>query len=344
MAVVEPLGRTAGGELVEEVHLRSGVLRLRLLTLGAAIRSLEAPDRSGRPGDVHLGLADLAAYEDRSRNPHLGASIGRYANRIAGASFPLDGRQVQLVANNGPNTLHGGPDGWDRHVWDLMEATGDDGGGVAVMRIVSPDGDEGFPGEVEATATFELEGDTLRVTYHATTTAPTVVNMTNHGYWNLDGAGTVGEHHLRVIASRVLPVDDDGIPTGAPVPVEGTAFDLRKRTRLAPVIEALEPGLDHCFTVEGVPGALREAAVLDAPASGRWMQVRTDQVGVQVYTGNGLGAPFVRHGSVSLETQMYPDTPNRPELGSARLDPGGEYRSVTELRFGTGEPPPSASP
>jgi aldose 1-epimerase len=221
-----------------------------------------------------------------------------------------------------------------------MEATGDVDGGVVVMRIVSPDGDEGFPGEVEATATFELEGDRLRLTYHATTTAPTVVNMTNHGYWNLDGAGTVGEHHLRVRASRVLPVDGAGIPTGALVPVAGTPFDLRELTRLGPVIEALEPGLDHCFEVDGPPGTLREAAVLVAPASGRWMQVRTDQPGVQVYTGNGLGAPFHRHGSVSLETQLFPDTPNRPELGSAQLEPGEEYRSVTELRFGIGEPPP----
>jgi aldose 1-epimerase len=339
MAVVTPLGRTADGQTVEEVCLRSGELRLCLLTLGAAVRSFEAPDQRGVRGGIHLSLADLAAYEDRSRNPHLGGSIGRYANRIAGASFPLDGRQVHLVANNGPNTLHGGPDGWDRHVWDLMEATGDVDGGVVVMRIVSPDGDEGFPGEVEATATFELEGDRLRLTYHATTTAPTVVNMTNHGYWNLDGAGTVGEHHLRVRASRVLPVDGAGIPTGALVPVAGTPFDLRELTRLGPVIEALEPGLDHCFEVDGPPGTLREAAVLVAPASGRWMQVRTDQPGVQVYTGNGLGAPFHRHGSVSLETQLFPDTPNRPELGSAQLEPGEEYRSVTELRFGIGDPP-----
>jgi aldose 1-epimerase len=202
MAVVTPLGRTADGRTVEEVCLRSGELHVRLLTLGAAVRSFEAPDHRGVRGGIHLSLPDLAAYEDRSLNPHLGGSIGRYANRISGASFPLDGDEVHLVANDGPNTLHGGPDGWDRKVWDLMDATGDGEGGVAVLRLVSPDGDEGFPGEVEATATFELEGDRLRITYRAVTDAPTVVNMTNHGYWNLDGAPTVVDHQLRLSAGR----------------------------------------------------------------------------------------------------------------------------------------------
>ncbi len=339
--LIESIGTTAAGRSVEQVCLESTVLRLRVIALGAAIRSLEVPDSSGEMANVHLGLPDLAAYEDRARNPHFGASIGRYANRIAGAEFSLDGRTVHLVANNGPNTLHGGPDGWDRHVWDLLDADGDDDGGSAVFGLRSPDGDEGFPGEVVARASYELEGDRLRILYAATTDAPTVVNMTNHGYWNLDGADTVADHHLRVVAERVLPVDAAGLPAGGLTAVAGTPFDLRQRTRLGPVIEALEPGLDHCYEVAGAPGTLREAAVLDAPASGRWMQLLTDQVGVQVYTGNGLGAPFHRHGSVSLETQMFPDTPNRPELGSARLDPGQDYRSITELRFGTGDPPPS---
>lgn len=330
-------------EAVEQVELRSDVLVVRLLTLGAAIRSLEATAAVGRPGNVHLSLPDVAAYGDRARNPHLGATIGRYANRIAGARFTLDGREARLVANNGPNTLHGGLDGWDRRVWDLLDRSDDGGpaggGGTAVFRLTSPDGDEGFPGTVTATATYELVGDTLRITHRATTGAPTVINMTNHGYWNLDGAATVAGHHLALAASRVLPVDAAGIPTGPPEPVDGTPFDLRARTALGPVIEAVPPGLDHCFAIDGAPGTLRPAAVLDAPATGRWMTVRTDQPGVQVYTGNGLGPPFARHGSVSLETQRFPDAPNRPELGPCRLDPGADYVGVTELRFGTGEPP-----
>ena len=345
MVHVEPFGTTAGGREVEQVTLSSTVLTVRLLTLGAAIATVVAPDVHGRPGDVHLGLPDLAAYEDRARNPHLGATIGRYANRIAGARFTLDGHDYFLVANNGPNTLHGGPDGWDRQVWDLLDTASDDGsagdadGGTAVFRLASPDGDEGFPGRVTATATFEVAGDRLRISYHATTDAPTVINMTDHGYWNLDGAPTVADHHLAVAASRVLPVDAAGIPTGTPEPVGGTPFDLRSRSRLGPVIDAVPPGLDHCYAIDGAPGALRPAAVLDAPASGRWMTVRTDQPGLQVYTGNGLGAPFAPHGSVSLETQRFPDAPNRPELGACRLDPGDDYVGVTELRFGTGEPP-----
>jgi aldose 1-epimerase len=164
--------------------------------------------------------------------------------------------------------------------------------------------------------------------------------MTNHGYWNLGRDGsTVHDHHLTVAADTVLPVDADGIPTGAPVAVAGTVFDLRTRTRLGPTIEALEPGLDHCFVIRDEPGTVRPAAVLDDPATGRWMTVATDQPGLQVYTGNGLKPPFVRHGSVSLETQLLPDTPNRPEFGSAVLRPGQEYVNVTVLRFGTGRPP-----
>lgn len=338
MVRVETFGTTAKGRDVERVELSSAAVTVRLLTLGAAIEAVHVPDASGRAGPVHLSLPDLAAYEDRARNPHLGGSIGRFANRIAGARFSLDGREYDLVANNGPNTLHGGPDGWDRQVWDLLDTDADarDGGGTAVFRLVSPAGDEGFPGTATATATFELAGDRLRISYRATTDAPTVVNMTNHGYWNLDGAPTVAAHHLTVAAHEVLPVDAAGIPTGGLVPVAGTPFDLRRCTELGPVIEAVLPGLDQCFAVDGPVGTRRVAAVLDAPASGRWMSVHTDQPGVQVYTGNGLGAPFAVHGSVSLETQRFPDTPNRPELGSARLDPGEDYLSVTELRFGTG--------
>ena len=331
---------------VDLVEISSGSLRLRVLTLGAAIAGLECPDRTGRPGPVHLSLATLADYEDRSRNPHLGASIGRYANRIAGASFPLGGRQVELVANNGRNQLHGGPVGFDRHVWELVEATSGSEGGEVHLRLVSADGDQGFPGTVTADASFAVSGDTLQITYRATTDAPTVVNMTNHGYWNLDGATTVRDHHIQLAADRVLPVDGDGIPTGSLAAVGDTPFDLRERTELGPAMDAAGGGFDHCFSVPGAPAtpapaaaALRPAAVLDAPATGRWMSVATDQPGVQLYTGNGLGEPFHRHGSVSLETQLFPDTPNRPELGSALLEPGQEYRSVTELRFGTGEVP-----
>ncbi len=336
-AVAGTPGRPAAD--VREVLISSQAVALRLLTLGAAIRGVETADASGRHGPVHLGLPTLADYEDRTRNPHLGGSIGRYANRIAGACFPLDGRDVSLLANEGPNQLHGGPDGFDRRVWDLVDAQARDDGGAALFRLVSPDGDQGFPGTVTATATYQIQGDVLRISYDAVTDAPTVVNLTNHGYWNLDGATTVDEHHLALAADLVLPVDDAGIPTGPLQPAAGTPFDLRTRTRLGTAMTAHPPGFDHCFAVRGQAGVLRATAVLDAPASGRWMTVRTDQPGVQLYTGNNLQEPFGVHGSVSLETQHFPDAPNRPDLGSALLVPGEHYSSVTELRFGTGEPP-----
>lgn len=321
------------------VELSSDRLRVRLLALGAAIRDVTAPDSKGAMGPVHLGLAHLAEYADRSRNPHLGGSIGRYANRIAGAHFDIEGVGHDLSANDGPNTLHGGADGWDRRLWQLSDVCGSADGGAVVFSLVSPDGDQGFPGRVEATATYELDGPRLRITYQAATESPTVVCMTNHGYWNLDGRPTVADHHLAVAADEVLPVDDAGIPEGGLSPVEGTPFDLRSRTALGPVIEAVPGGLDHCFAVRGRPGSVRPAAVLDAPRSGRWMRVATDQRGVQVYTGNHLGLPFAAHGSVSLETQAFPDSPNRPGLGSVRLDPGERYLNVTELLFGVGDPP-----
>ncbi|MFZ4519386.1 MAG: aldose epimerase family protein [Microthrixaceae bacterium] len=330
----------------ELVELGSDEVSVELSGLGAAIRSVVVPDAAGRPSSVHLHLTDPAEHRDRHRNPHLGATVGRYANRIAGASFPLDGRRVDLVANNGANTLHGGPDGFDRRVWAVRDA--DDGvdGAAVTFDLVSPDGDQGFPGQVRASATYELSGDELTITCTATTDAPTVVNLTNHGYWNLDGAGPGGwgavrDHELVLACSTVLPVDADGIPTGVPEPVTGTPFDLRTSTVLGPAMDAAGGGFDHCFGVDGTVGDVRPVAVLRSPSTGRWMSVHSDQVGVQLYTGNGLGDPFAPHTAVSLETQAFPDTPNRPELGSVRLDPHARYETVTVLRFGVGEPPPA---
>lgn len=322
---------------VRVVELTSSVLAVRLLTLGAAIASVEAPDAEGRTGDVHLSLPTVADYEDPARNPHLGASIGRYANRIAGARFPLDGSEVRVVANDGPNQLHGGPVGFDRHVWELVSTEDGDDGGTAVFRFVSSNGDQGFPGTVTVGATYELRGDSLWVAYRSTTDAPTVVNMTNHGYWNLDGSDTVDDHLVSIAASRYLPVDDAGIPTGGLEPVDGTVFDLRDPTRLGRAMVASPTGgFDHCFAIDGPVGELRPAAVLEAPASGRWMTVATNRPGVQLYTGDHLADPFPVHASVSLETQRFPDTPNRPELGSAELRPGDLDESFTVLRFGSG--------
>ncbi len=331
------------GVAVARVEISSAVLVLRVLALGAAIESCEVPDAAGRWANVHLRLGSLAEYEDRARNPYLGATIGRYANRIEQSRFILDGHEVQLLANEGPNHLHGGPDGFDRQVWEIVATTATDDGGSVTFGLSNPAGDQGYPGALSVTATYEVAGDLICTTLEAETDAPTIVNLTNHAYWNLDGASTIADHHLALAADEVLPVGDDGIPTGGLVAVARTPFDLRTRRRLGAVLDALPGGVDHCVAVRGAPGVLRPAAVLDAPASGRWLAVRTDQPGLQVYTGNALGAPFVPHGAIALESQRLPDTPNRPELGSAVLRPGERYTSVTELRFGAGSPPPSLS-
>ena len=326
--------------VVDLLEVSSSSISLKLLTLGATIASLDAPDDSGRQGPVHLTLPSLLEYEDPSRNAHLGASIGRFANRIAGARFTLDGAPVEVMPNEGRNQLHGGPIGFDRRVWDLLATEPTDEGGTVTFGLVSPDGDQGFPGTVTATAIYELAGDRLRITYRATTDAATVVNLTNHGYWNLDGSTTIAGHRLTLAADRVLPVDSAGIPTGGLISVEGTCFDLRQPTELGSAMTSSPSGgFDHCFAVDGPDDTIRPAAVLSSAASGRWLSMRTNRPGIQLYTGNGLAPPFHVHETVSLETQRFPDTPNRPELGSAVLRPGEVDEAITEMRFGVGAPP-----
>ncbi|QXC61168.1 galactose mutarotase [Aquihabitans sp. G128] len=323
------------------VELASEVLTVSLVALGAATHRVLAPDRDGVPSDVHLHLGSLAERADRARNPHLGSSIGRWAGRIGGATFPLDGRSVVLDANQGSNQLHGGPDGFDRRRWDVLDVASTAGGGAVVFGLTSPDGDQGFPGRLDATATYELEGDRLTITYRATTDAPTVVNLCHHGYWNLDGglapgvAGPIDDHVVAVAAERVLPVDDGGLPTGEPIPVSGTPTDLGSPTALGPALAALDGGFDHTYAIDGEPGAVRPAAWLLSPRTGRRLAVETDQPGLQVYSGDHLRPPFAPRSSLSLEAQRFPDSPNRPALGPSRLDPGQEYASTTTFTFGT---------
>ena len=324
---------------VAGVAITSPRLRAHLITLGAAIASVESLDARGEFGPIHLSLETLAEYEDVRRNPHLGGSIGRYANRIAGAQFPLGDQIVHVEPNRGAHHLHGGTDGFDRRVWTLGDTGSTPSGGFAEFTLVSPDGDQGYPGAVTVVARYEIDDDVLRITYRAHCDQPTLVNMTNHGYWHLGGGVTVDGHYLAVAADLLVPLDREGIPEGPARSVAGTPFDLRARRLLGPIIEAVPPGLDHCYLIRGESGLLRPAAVLDCPASGRWMAVHTDQTALQVYTGNGLRPPFARHGSVSLEAQLPPDTPNRPEWGTAELRPGQAYLNVTDLRFGQGPPP-----
>lgn len=304
-------------------------IRVLLLSLGAAIHQVEVPDSTGALGPVHLALSDLAAYADPTLNPHLGATVGRYANRIADGRFTLDGVVHHLDVNNGPNTLHGGHRGFDRLPWDVVAVEEGAQEAAVTFALRSPDGDMGFPGSVDATVTYRVTPTRIAIEMSATTDAPTVISLAHHGYWNLDSSAWIGGHRLEVPAQERLALDGTGIPCGV-AGVPGTAYDLRTPEVLGPVIEATG-GLDDCYLPDGT-GA-RVLARLYAAVSGRVMTVSSDAPGLQVYTGNSLRAPFAAHQSVSLEAQRLPDAPNQPRLGSCVLRPGERYATTTVLDF-----------
>ncbi|GHH83427.1 aldose epimerase family protein [Streptomyces capitiformicae] len=322
----ELFGTLSDGTPVHRWTLERGGTRVRVLTYGGIVQSVEVPDREGRAVDVVLGFADLDGYL-RNQGPFFGALIGRYANRIARGRFTLDGRTYELECNNPPNSLHGGALGFDKRVWDAEAVEG----GVRLFRV-SPDGEEGFPGRLEVSATYTLDEDgrALRVSYEAVTDAPTVVNLTNHSYWNLAGAsaGSAGGHELRIDAARVTPVNGDLIPTGELAEVEGTRFDFR-------VARKVGAGYDHNFVLDkGVTGGAEVVAELFEPGSGRVLTVATTEPGMQVYTADHLEGAFGPGDGIALETQHFPDSPNRPQFPSTELRPGGVYRSETVYGFG----------
>ena len=322
-------------------------LEAEVLPFGATLARLRAPDREGRLGDVVLSLAAPAEY--RGPHPYLGATVGRYANRIGGARFMLDGRPYVLAANDGPNHLHGGPRGLSRRPWRVLERFAVPGGAGVLLGIESPDGDEGYPGAVAITARYALGGDgALRIDYHATSDAPTVLSLANHAYFHLDDAGAtpVLDHLLWLGASRYTPVDVGGVPTGAIEPVAGTPFDFTKPRALGERIAALVPsrgGYDHNFALDAAGDLSAPAARLVAPRSGRVLEVRTTQPGLQLYTGNFLNGELRcraglrpgRWSAVCLETQAFPDAPNEPRFPSARLEPGQPYHHTTVYALAT---------
>ena len=318
----------------QAIWIRADGLEAAVIPYGATLVRLRAPDRDGRSGDVVLGHAELSAY--RGAPSHLGSTVGRYANRIAGARFALDGREYRLEANDGPNHIHGGSTGLSRVVWDA-EA---DAAQVR-LRYHSPDGEEGYPGNLDVRVTYALRASALRIEYRATSDAPTVVSLTNHAYWNLadGGARPVLDHELEIAASRYTPVDARGIPTGAIEPVAGTPLDFRGPRRVGERIAALLPargGYDHNYALDR-PGLDAVAARVRARASGRALEVRTTLPGLQLYTANSLDGRFACAGGVRpgrwsalcLETQQFPDAPNQPRFPSARLDPGAAYQHTT---------------
>ncbi|MHC4606973.1 MAG: aldose epimerase family protein [Planctomycetota bacterium] len=294
-------------------------LVMKLTSCGATVVSVEAP------GALTLGFPTLEGY--LVRHPYFGSTVGRFCNRIARGRFTLDGTEYTLAANDGPNHLHGGDAGFDRVIWDAEEIPGG-----ARFAYLSRDGEEGYPGNLRVTAEYTLAGGAMKVEFTATTDKPTPVNLTNHCYWNLAGSGTILDHEVTIAADRYLPVDETLIPTGELAEVKGTRFDF---TASRPIGEG---GYDHCFALNSGDGSLALAARVRDPKSGRVMEVHTTQPGIQFYTGNFLdGSPacggFGKHGGFCLETQHFPDSPNRPEFPSTILRPGETYHEVTLHRF-----------
>ncbi|MFE3449248.1 aldose epimerase family protein [Nonomuraea sp. NPDC059194] len=313
-------GSTPAGEVVDRHVLSNGRMSVAILTLGATIQSVELADGT----DVVLGLPTVSDYLTRSR--YFGAVVGRYGNRIAHGRFTLDGRTHRLALNNNGHSLHGGESGFDKKVWRAEP----DAERAVRLTHVSKDGEEGYPGTLTASVTYTLtDADELRLDYHATTDAPTVVNLTNHSYFNLAGSGDVRGHVITMPADHYLEVDEGKIPVpGAPVAVAGTPYDFTVPT---PVAARMDGAYDHCYVLR--PGAVVR---VEEPVSGRAMEVTTTEPGVQFYTGHlldGIATPYGRQAGLCLETQHFPDSPNRPDFPSTVLRPGEDLTSRTTYRF-----------
>ncbi|HEY0686788.1 MAG TPA: aldose epimerase family protein [Steroidobacter sp.] len=345
-------GTLADGRKVESAELtNSRGMSVRILALGGVIQQLMASDRNGKVADVVLGYATAQQYLDQPQ--YFGATVGRYANRIAAGKFKLDGKQYQLETNDGPNHLHGGTRGFDKVLWKI-DSVSSGSPAKAVLSYVSADGEGGYPGKLEVTATYTLnDKNELAIEYRATTDKPTIVNITNHSYFNLAGEDTpvdVFGHRMTLFASQYTPVNQTLIPTGERRSVAGTAFDFRQPQTIGARIRQgsddqlhIGRGYDHNYIVDGEPGQLRPAARVEDPQSGRVLELLASAPGVQFYSGNFLDATSVgksrrvyRQGDgFCLEPQVFPDSPNRSDFPNARLNPGQTYVNTMVLRFST---------
>ncbi|MGE0159930.1 MAG: aldose epimerase family protein [Gemmatimonadales bacterium] len=349
----EPWGLTGNGAAVELITLTNPAgTAAAITTFGATlVRLSHRPRPASPPVDLVLGFDELAGY--LSPQPYLGATIGRYANRIANGRFVLDGVAYDLTRNEGRHSLHGGAVGLDRAVWSVVEARED----AVTLCYVSPHGDQGFPGTLACTVRYELTGDdVLRMAYEATSDRATVVSLTNHAYFDLGGAAshTILDHRLAIDADAFLPITPDLIPTGEIRSVDGTPFDFRHPAVIGDRLTGAHAdeqirnarGFDHCCVLNGREGTLRRAAVLTHPGTGRRVEVHTTSPGLQLYTGNRLdgtvrgrgGIAYRRHHALCLEAQRFPDAPNQPGFPSAALEPGDRFTAVTEYRL-FGDPP-----
>jgi aldose 1-epimerase len=330
-------GRLPDGQDVDVFSLRNGRgVEARILTFGSVLQSVSVPDRSGRFDSVVLGKPDLESYLEDTR--YLGPVVGRYCGRIGGARFRLDGVVYDLPANDGPNHLHGGPDGFQRRIWSV-DSPPEPGRPALTLRLDSPDGDAGYPGAVRVTATYVLDdAGALTIDFEAITDRPTPLNLTQHAYYNLAGGGrgTILDHELTIHADAFTRLDEALIPTGEILPVDGTPLDFRKPVaigaRIADPHEQMRRGrgYDHNYVLRGSGALPVHAARLVHPRSGRRLDVHTNEPGLQLYSGNHLGP----HAGVCLETQHFPDSPNRPEFPTTIVHPGERFRSRTVLSFG----------
>ncbi|MCC9643106.1 galactose mutarotase [Rhodopirellula sp. JC740] len=350
--VTTPFGQTKDGKAVQKITMtNSHGHRVSVMNWGALLLEVEVPDRLGNLANVNMVFDSLDRYLEP--HPGFGSSIGRFCNRIGLAKFDIDGETYQVTVNHGKHCLHGGKENFSHKWWDADLFTGKDDQGrdeIGVrFSLLSPDGDEGFPGEVTAGAEYRWNDDNeLTVIYSATTTKPTHVNLTNHAYWNLagiapgdGGASSVHDHVLLLHCNETLDVDEDLIPTGSTSGVEGTPFDFLHPEMIGKRIDQLPAtkGYDHCYVVAGEPGKLRPAASVLEPNSGRTLEIETTQPGMQLYTGNHLGgndssAGHKSHEAFCLETQHYPDACNHPNFKSTLLRPGDTLKETTIHRFG----------
>lgn len=342
-------GRTADGKPIEAYTLTNAKgAEARVMTFGATLVSLKMPDRAGHMANVVLGFDDAKNYV--AGVPFYGATIGRYGNRIAGGKFVLDGKTYQLPTNNGPNSLHGGVKGFDKRLW-TAEPIQTKQGPALKLTYVSADGEEGYPGQLTVHVTYTLRNDNaLSIKYEATTTKPTVVNLTNHSYFNLSGDPnkTILDAALKINADKFTPVNSTLIPTGELKPVKGTPFDFRTSTAIGSRIEANDEqikfggGYDHNWVLNKKAGVMTTAAVLSDAASGRVMEVKTTEPGLQFYTGNfmdgkpaGAGTVYKHRTGLCLETQHFPDSPNHANFPTTVLRPGQTYQTETVFAFST---------
>jgi aldose 1-epimerase len=346
-----PYGTTQDGQAVDIYTMTNEHgLRVRFLSYGGVITEINTPNRVGRLDNIVLGLGTLREYE--TLPGHFGAITGRYANRIGGAQFTLNGQTYHLIANNGPNTLHGGPNALDHRVWTVSPLTTPNGV-AATLSYASPDGDQNFPGTLTTQVTYTLTNDdVLQIVYVASTDKDTVINFTNHSYFNLagNGSGSITDQLLVVNADRYTPTGPDQIPTGEIAPVEGTPLDFRQMipigARLHSAFQQIvyARGYDHNFVLnKPTGGVMTFAARAYDPRSGRLIDCFTSEPGVQVYTSNGMngsivgssGTTYRQTEGFTLETQHFPDSPNKPNFPSTELKPGQEFRSTTIFRFAT---------